>query len=966
MAAPPLADPPLPELMPGGTGAPSAAAPRLTTEAAQAAGSTRAATDDHARPTSAGDDAVEHGWTGLGLPAYEPPAPPRPPHEAITVARVIDVEAAAPSVAATPTSEPPAPNHEDSPSTQRDSPARQGNGPQKQDVDPAKKGDDSQKQDVTSAKKGDGPQKQDVRAAKKADAPQKQDVEPAKKGDAPQKQGVEPAKKGDGPKKQGVEPATKADAPQKQDVASAKKTDAPQKQDVASAKKTDAPQKQDVASAKKGDAPQKQDVEPAKKADASPKEAPAAASGTKTGASALRAQSLPPRPTGTSGAFAAVRAPTPAPPEATTGRASEPAPAPAPAPRPEPARSSKPAPEPAPTRGPDGGRGHSAHGRVDEGGGTARPPSPAAARPASPPPPAPPPAPAADESDVTIDEEDLGATIPEYRTFDDLTATVPMLPHATHAPSFGFPPPDPALAAPTHAAPAAHAAPTFGLPAADARASHPHAPPDPQDPHDARASLPRVAIAPPADAAPLPAEPDSETGPPPYGPGAIIGEKYRLIRVIGRGGMGAVWIAHNTALDVEVAIKLMRRDRATPEAAARFTTEARAAARLGHPSIVRVFDFGETSRGDPFIVMELLHGESFGALLKRKGKLKPTVAVQTLLPVAHALSAAHAKGIVHRDLKPDNILLARDESNVVTPKVVDFGIAKLSADVDRHFTIAGEVLGSPDYMSPEQARGEDDIDHRTDIWTFSVLLYEAISGKRPFDGSNYNALLASIIASRPAPLADRGISEPALWTIIEKGLHKERDGRCQSVPELGMELAGCALERGAEHDLAGASLSAQWLEPTRRRLFTVAGTAPPPDPAALAEPTIPKPPPLGKLAADVPRPEAPAIAHTMPPFVPRRRPWIAAVIGVACLVLLAFGLLAGGVFHGPPEPAASVPTAPTTSAAAPTTTLTEQPTAQPTPPSATTSAKPAASTKRPAPTGTFKPKGPRVKGDITF
>jgi hypothetical protein len=387
--------------------------------------------------------------------------------------------------------------------------------------------------------------------------------------------------------------------------------------------------------------------------------------------------------------------------------------------------------------------------------------------------------------------------------------------------------------------------------------------------------------------------------------------------------MGAVWLAHNTSLDVEVAIKLMRRDRATPEAAARFTTEARAAARLGHPSIVRVFDFGETSRGDPFIVMELLQGESFGALLARKKKLSPVVAVQTLLPVAHALSAAHAKGIVHRDLKPDNILLAKDESNIVTPKVVDFGIAKLiSGDPDRHFTIAGEVLGSPDYMSPEQARGEDDIDQRTDIWTFTVLLYQAITGKRPFDGSNYNALLASIIASKPLPITDLGIAEPALSAILEKGLSKERDGRWQSVREMGIELAGWALEKGAEHDLAGASLAAQWLEPTRRRLFTVAGTAPPPDPAAPAEPAIPKPPPLGKLAADLPKPEAPAIAHTMPPFVPRRRPWIAAVIGVLCLGLLAFGLLAGGVFHGPPEPAAAVTTAPTTSAAAPSATVT--------------------------------------------
>src|SRR6185369_7400485 len=151
---------------------------------------------------------------------------------------------------------------------------------------------------------------------------------------------------------------------------------------------------------------------------------------------------------------------------------------------------------------------------------------------------------------------------------------------------------------------------------------------------------------------------------------------------------GAVWQAHNIPLDIEIAIKLIRRDRTAPEAATRLLQEARAAARLKHPSIVRVSDFGETDAGDPFIAMELLHGEPLSAILRRKGRLSPAVAVQTMLPVASALVSAHSKGIVHRDLKPDNIIVVTDEGGALVPKIVDFGIAKLlSPDVERQVTM---------------------------------------------------------------------------------------------------------------------------------------------------------------------------------------------------------------------------------------------------------------------------------------
>jgi serine/threonine-protein kinase len=308
----------------------------------------------------------------------------------------------------------------------------------------------------------------------------------------------------------------------------------------------------------------------------------------------------------------------------------------------------------------------------------------------------------------------------------------------------------------------------------------------------------------------------------PYLAGDVIDGKYRLTRIIGRGGMGAVWQAHNIPLDIAVAIKLIRRDRTAPGAGERLLTEARAAARLMHPAIVRVFDFGETSQGDPFIVMELLRGESLNAILRRKKRLTPQVAVQTLLPVAAALASAHGKGIVHRDLKPDNIILVTDESGSLVPKIVDFGIAKLlSPDVDRHVTMAGEVLGSPDYMSPEQARGADNVGEASDIWTFSVVLYELVAGRRPFDGLNYNALISSILTETCQPLTALGVGDAALSGIIEHGLTKDVASRWPRIRDMGAALASWAVANGVEDDVMGNSIKKQWLSGAARRLMTV-------------------------------------------------------------------------------------------------------------------------------------------------
>src|SRR6185295_933081 len=195
-------------------------------------------------------------------------------------------------------------------------------------------------------------------------------------------------------------------------------------------------------------------------------------------------------------------------------------------------------------------------------------------------------------------------------------------------------------------------------------------------------------------------------------------------------------------LGVDVAIKLIRAGRADPELASRMAREAQVTATLGHPAIVRVFDFGTTERGDPFLVMELAHGETLASLIRREQRVEPKQALRLILPIIDGLRCAHERGIVHRDTKPENVFVARDALGRVQPKLLDFGIAKLDNQPNvTRLTQVGEVLGSPEFMSPEQARGVGTVDLRTDIWALCVLIYEMLTGTVPFKVTNYNALM---------------------------------------------------------------------------------------------------------------------------------------------------------------------------------------------------------------------------------
>ncbi|AUX46673.1 uncharacterized protein SOCE26_081800 [Sorangium cellulosum] len=311
-----------------------------------------------------------------------------------------------------------------------------------------------------------------------------------------------------------------------------------------------------------------------------------------------------------------------------------------------------------------------------------------------------------------------------------------------------------------------------------------------------------------------------------HAPGEVLAGKYQILGRLGAGGMGSVWRARSLWLDVDVAIKVIHEEQFDAHAAERLLREARATAKLGHPAIVRVFDFGATDSGEPFLVMELLEGTSLASWLEARGRMAPEYAVQMLLPVACALSAAHAQRIIRRDIKPANILVVSDGSGGYVPKIVDFGIAKLSSGMNPAITQRGMIVGSPEYMSPEQADGQLEIGEQTDVWAFCVVLYELITGRRPFTGDNLGAIISAIFNKEPVPTTQLAAGDEALWAIIRRGLAKPPAERWPNMRALGRALASWAVQRGISADVAGTSLTHQWLARGVNVLTTAEGAAP--------------------------------------------------------------------------------------------------------------------------------------------
>lgn len=274
--------------------------------------------------------------------------------------------------------------------------------------------------------------------------------------------------------------------------------------------------------------------------------------------------------------------------------------------------------------------------------------------------------------------------------------------------------------------------------------------------------------------------------------GDILGEKYRLDALIGKGGMGEVFSATQVEFGKRVAVKCLFRDAAKEEKVVRrFMREAKAAAAIGHHGIIDIYDVGEDNDGSRYLVMEYLEGEDLSGLLNQKGRIEQSFAAYILCQVLSALEAAHSAGIVHRDLKPDNVFIVETRQALPDVKLLDFGISKISDAGQKvhRLTETGIMMGTPYYMAPEQARAERDIDHRVDLYAISVVLYECVTGHLPFGAPALHALVYEILHGQVKP--PRSINPEItseLEEVILRGISRDRNDRYQTANEMLLDL----------------------------------------------------------------------------------------------------------------------------------------------------------------------------------
>ena len=400
--------------------------------------------------------------------------------------------------------------------------------------------------------------------------------------------------------------------------------------------------------------------------------------------------------------------------------------------------------------------------------------------------------------------------------------------------------------------------------------------------------------------------------------GRIIAERFRLVRELGRGGMGAVWKAEHVGLEVPCAVKFILGDAAQhPEVRARFVREAKAAAMLRSPHVVQILDHGVCEE-TPYIAMELLEGEELGRRLERVGRLPPAETIAILAQVARALGKAHQAGLVHRDLKPDNVFLVKDDDREIV-KVLDFGIAKsLKGDLAENYkTRTGALLGTPFYMSPEQAQGVKTIDHRSDLWSLAVIAFRCLTGRLPFESDALGDLLVKIImAPLPVPTSIAPWLPPSVDAWWQRAAAREPADRFATAGELIEALAsalGIAAPMRASEVPGGArvgayDVTAPALTPSAER----SGSTPAPAAPARREPSLNG-----------------GVSHTFGARDRRSRVGltIAGVLSLALGGAVAFAVLYGvpgstagvAASASPVEEASAAPetTAPTVSAAAP-------------------------------------------------
>jgi serine/threonine-protein kinase len=280
----------------------------------------------------------------------------------------------------------------------------------------------------------------------------------------------------------------------------------------------------------------------------------------------------------------------------------------------------------------------------------------------------------------------------------------------------------------------------------------------------------------------------------PISPGEVIDGKYRVDRVLGVGGMGVVVAATHLQLGQRVALKFMLPEGLRhPRLIERFQREARAAVRLKSDHVARVLDVGTLPTGAPYMVMEFLEGSDLAAILESSGPMSTEMAVDCVLQACDAVAEAHSLGIVHRDLKPRNLFLTHRNDGRSLVKVLDFGISKDRTGADLGLTGTAEIIGSPNYMSPEQLRSSRFADERSDIWALGVILYELLTGRVPFVAESITELTAAILTEPPRPIAQlRSDVPPKLVRAIEQCLEKESKRRFSSVAEVAAALQSFA------------------------------------------------------------------------------------------------------------------------------------------------------------------------------
>ncbi len=358
-------------------------------------------------------------------------------------------------------------------------------------------------------------------------------------------------------------------------------------------------------------------------------------------------------------------------------------------------------------------------------------------------------------------------------------------------------------------------------------------------------------------------------------PGTLVAERFRLVRPLSKGGMGAVWLAEHTGLDVPCAIKFIQAEaKDSAEVRQRFEREAKLSAQLRSPHVVHVLDHGVWEE-TPYIAMEFLEGEDLEDRIERVGRLGAAETASIAAQVARALTRAHAAGLVHRDLKPANIFLAHDDDREIV-KVLDFGIAKDSTPrmPTGSNTKTGSLIGTPAYMSPEQAQGTKRVDHRSDLWALAVVVYECLTGELPFQSEALGDLLLKIMVS-PLPVPSQIAPVPpgfdGWWA---RAASRDPEGRFQSAKELADSLIVALGVSSSDSGAFRLSLSDVLSSPGVDRTSTRGLAAPsglPRDlqPRAFASaPTLPAPDPEGPRPASV---QTLALTESRP-FAPRSTP----------------------------------------------------------------------------------------------